>query len=569
MSCATAAPIRSSRARGLPTPSRRSRPRLTCGCARRTICSRRRRRIMPPVAAGRRALIVYTSGTTARPKGVVLTHANVAAHVGSLTSAWAWTADDRTLLVLPLHHVHGLINVLCCALGAGACCEMPPRFDAGATWARLASGEITRLHRRADDLSPADRGVGGGARRGCAASVDRRPARAADDVRIGRACRPRCSRAGRRSAATCCSSATGMTETGMVLSNPLDGERRPGLVGLPLPGVDVRLIDEQGGVAAAGDSRGSRSARPRRVPRVLAPARRSRARAFHDGWFRTGDVGVLDEGSYRLLGRLSVDIIKTGGYKISALEIEDVLRAHPAVADCAVVGAADPTLGRARVRGRRAPRRRRTLTRGAAGLGKCTPLVAQGPEGPHVRARPPAQRDGESRQAADLGLVQVRARASRRSGWLRWRSGGLRWMSGRLRREVRDFSVHPGLLSSPRTSQFPPRRTSHFFTTGSSPSRLHFRVECRQLADERLFELVRFGLQLLHQILEDRSAHSPIGLPSPLFTTSRAATPGGCCLDREVERILAALVLHLVDLLLDGAEARRQLVAGRLELRVR
>ena len=94
------------------------------------------------MAAGRRALIVYSSGTTARPKGVVLTHANVAAHVASLTSAWAWTADDRTLLVLPLHHVHGLITCSA-ARWARAPAAKAPRFDAGATWDRLASGEIT------------------------------------------------------------------------------------------------------------------------------------------------------------------------------------------------------------------------------------------------------------------------------------------------------------------------------------------------------------------------------------------------------------------------------------------
>ena len=270
----------------------------------------------------------------------------------------------------------------------------------------------------------------------------------------------------------------GMTETGMVLSNPLDGERRPGHVGLPLPGVDVRLVDEQGGVAAAGDTGEVEVRGPGVFLEYWRQPDLTRA-AFHDGWFRTGDVGVLDEGSYRLLGRLSVDIIKTGGYKISALEIEEVLRAHPAVADCAVVGVPDPTLGRARVRGRRAPRRRRALTRGAAGLGQGPPLAAQGPEGPHVRARPPAQRDGESGQAASRGMVQIEVggfeevrRASLEvRGSFAARSGGFAGGPGGLRLdESPDFSAHPGLLSSPRTSQF--TRTSHFLTTGSSPSRL-------------------------------------------------------------------------------------------------
>jgi malonyl-CoA/methylmalonyl-CoA synthetase len=130
----------------------------------------------------------------------------------------------------------------------------------------------------------------------------------------------------------------------MVLSNPLEGERRPGHVGRPLPGVEVRLVDEQGSVAPAGDAGEVEVRGPGVFLEYWRQPDLTRA-AFHDGWFRTGDVGVLEDGSYRLLGRLSVDIIKSGGYKISALEIEDALRAHPAVADCAVVGAPDPQWG--------------------------------------------------------------------------------------------------------------------------------------------------------------------------------------------------------------------------------
>src|SRR5207237_6494388 len=98
---------------------------------------------LPRVAAGRRAMIVYTSGTTGKPKGVVTTHANIAAQVTSLVTAWEWRADDWILLVLPLHHVHGIINVLTCALWAGARCEMLPKFDAERGWARVADGGLT------------------------------------------------------------------------------------------------------------------------------------------------------------------------------------------------------------------------------------------------------------------------------------------------------------------------------------------------------------------------------------------------------------------------------------------
>jgi len=298
---------------------------------------------LSPVADGRRALIVYSSGTTARPKGVVLTHANVAAHVESLTSAWAWAADDRTLLVLPLHHVHGLINVLCCAMGAGACCEMPPRFDAGATWARLASGEITVFtavptiyHRLIAAWEAAPEGL----RRVWSAGARRARLMMSGSAALPTAMLERW----QEITGQVLLERYGLTEAGMVLSNPLDGERRPGHVGLPLPGVDVRLIAEQGGLAAAGENGEVEVRGPGVFLEYWRQPELTRA-AFHDGWFRTGDVAVLDEGSYRLLGRLSVDIIKSGGYKISALEIEDALRAHPAVADCAVVGAPDPRWG--------------------------------------------------------------------------------------------------------------------------------------------------------------------------------------------------------------------------------
>jgi malonyl-CoA/methylmalonyl-CoA synthetase len=136
----------------------------------------------------------------------------------------------------------------------------------------------------------------------------------------------------------------GMTEIGMALSNPLVGERRPGFVGQPLPGVKVRVVDERGAVVPAGTAGeievhgpGVFSEYWRRPDETM--------RAFRDGWFRTGDMAVVDRGYFRILGRTSVDIIKTGGHKISALEIEETLRDHPSIAECAVVGVADVEWG--------------------------------------------------------------------------------------------------------------------------------------------------------------------------------------------------------------------------------
>ncbi len=133
----------------------------------------------------------------------------------------------------------------------------------------------------------------------------------------------------------------GMTEIGMALSNPLDGERRPGFVGLPLPGMAVRLVDEAGQVIEEEGRPGEIQVRgPTVFPEYWNRPEATR-QAFRDGWFCTGDISVKEDGYYRLLGRSSVDIIKTGGYKVSALEIEEVLRTHPAIGECAVVGVED------------------------------------------------------------------------------------------------------------------------------------------------------------------------------------------------------------------------------------
>ena len=144
----------------------------------------------------------------------------------------------------------------------------------------------------------------------------------------------------------------GMTEIGMALSNPYAGERRPGTVGQPLPGIDVRLVDPDSGRVLAegvealepGES-GEIHVRGETVFLEYWNRPEETAAAFEDGWFRTGDEALLERGYYRILGRQSVDILKSGGYKISAVEIEELLRAHPGVRDCAVVGLPDEEWG--------------------------------------------------------------------------------------------------------------------------------------------------------------------------------------------------------------------------------
>jgi malonyl-CoA/methylmalonyl-CoA synthetase len=300
-------------------------------------------REFPHLGATRRAMIVYTSGTTARPKGVVTTHANIGAQVAALVEAWEWSPTDRLLLALPLHHLHGIINGLGCALAVRATCEIVPAFDAATVWHRFGSGEITvftavptmyhRLIAAWDAAPPA---------------VQRTWSEGAVRARLmmsGSAALPVQTLARwREITGHTLLERYGMTEMCMALSNPLHGERRPGFVGAPVPGVEVRLVDESGAPLPEG-SPGELEVRGPGVFLEYWRRPEETQAAFRDGWFRTGDIATSEEGAYRLLGRAAIDIIKTGGFKVSALEIEEVLRSHPAIAECAVVGLADQEWG--------------------------------------------------------------------------------------------------------------------------------------------------------------------------------------------------------------------------------
>jgi malonyl-CoA/methylmalonyl-CoA synthetase len=299
--------------------------------------------VLPVLEPSRRAMILYTSGTTSRPKGVVSTHANIQAQVEALVEAWEWSAADRTLLVLPLHHVHGIVNILTCALWSGATCIVHPGFDARRVWESLAGGELTlfmavptvysRLIAAWEAATPEERDA---MSRGCRELRLMVSGSAALPVSV--------LERWREISGHTLLERYGMTEIGMGLSNPLRGERRPGHVGTPLPAVEVRLVDERGREVEEGTP-GEIEVRG---PNVFAEYWRrpdATRESFRDGWFRTGDVAVVQKGYYRILGRSNVDILKTGGYKVSALEIEEVLRTHPAVAECAVVGREDEAWG--------------------------------------------------------------------------------------------------------------------------------------------------------------------------------------------------------------------------------
>ena len=301
-------------------------------------------RTLPKIDPDRRAMIIYTSGTTNKPKGVVTTHRHIQAQITTLVSAWEWTEEDRILNVLPLHHVHGIVNVMLCALWSGACCEFLPKFDAGDVWLKLSSGELTlfmgvptmyfKLITKWEDSSP---------------QSQRLFSEEVSKLRLmvsGSAALPvSVLEKWREITGHTLLERYGMTEIGMGLSNSYRGERRAGHVGLPLPGVELKLVDSEYNELSNGIPGEILIKGPSVFEEYWNKPDATQEAFTEDGWFKTGDMAVFNEGSYKILGRNSVDIIKSGGYKISALEIEDVLRKHPEINDCAVVGIPDEEWG--------------------------------------------------------------------------------------------------------------------------------------------------------------------------------------------------------------------------------
>lgn len=298
---------------------------------------------LPNISPERRAMILYTSGTTSKPKGAVTTHKNIQAQVESLLTAWGWNKDDHILNVLPLHHVHGIINVLTCALWSGAKCEILPRFDAEETWDRFINSNITlfmavptiyeKLIKAYESASMEKQKLMSEACRKMRLMVSGSAALPVSTLERWRSI-----------SGHMLLERYGMTEIGMALSNPLNGERRAGYVGSPLPNVEVKLVDEHGNIVGDGEL-GEILVKGPTVFLEYWNDSDATEKAFVDGWFQTGDIAIRENGAYRILGRKSIDIIKTGGYKVSALEIEEVLRTHPDIRECAVVGVPDAEWG--------------------------------------------------------------------------------------------------------------------------------------------------------------------------------------------------------------------------------
>ncbi len=297
----------------------------------------------PAISLDRRAMILYTSGTTGKPKGVVTTHANIQAQINTLTKAWAWEKNDHILNILPLHHVHGIINVMSCALWTGACCEFLPKFNAEKVWEIFRSGRLslfmavpTIYFKLIDHWAKAS------------LEEQKNMSAAFAKMRLmvsGSAALPvSVLEKWKNISGHTLLERYGMTEIGMALSNPYNGERRPGHVGFPLPGVQLRLVDVENKEVQKGEQ-GEIQIKGNSVFLEYWKRPDATKEAFVNGWFRTGDMAIYNDGYYKILGRNSVDIIKSGGYKISALEIEEVLRTYPGIRECAVVGIPDEEWG--------------------------------------------------------------------------------------------------------------------------------------------------------------------------------------------------------------------------------
>jgi malonyl-CoA/methylmalonyl-CoA synthetase len=290
------------------------------------------------------ALIVYTSGTTGRPKGAVLSERALSSNLSTVAEAWQWTESDRLLLTLPCFHLHGLGLGILGSLLVGSSIVLRDRFRAEEIFPDIRTHRCTmffgvptmynRLVTLPEDVSDAvdlrsmRLWVSGSAPL-TATTFERFRERFHYEI-LER---------------------FGMSEGGFMLGTSFDGVRRPGVVGKPFPGIEVRVIDPD--EADQGRQRevpeGETGELAIRGPNLFSgywQRPQDTEAAFVEGFFRSGDLALREaDGMIRIVGRRSVDVIKSGGFKIGAVEIENCLQSHPAVAEVAVVGIPDPDLG--------------------------------------------------------------------------------------------------------------------------------------------------------------------------------------------------------------------------------
>ncbi|XP_077503153.1 malonate--CoA ligase ACSF3, mitochondrial-like [Amblyomma americanum] len=322
------------------------------------------------------AQILYTSGTTGPPKGVVTTHNNLFVQASAIIGAWEFSSSDVVLHTLPLHHTHGVVNALVAPLYAGSTCVMLPQFEAAEVWNYLieppSRGPRINIYMAvptiyAKLIQHYDKLFSGNS---APFSRSKEFIRAACSQKIrlmvsGSASLPLpVLERWKEITGHTLLERYGMTEIGMALTNPLHGTRKPGYVGKPFPGVKVCIAKPNAYAAAGydvistGDEYGTKVVKgsenetgdlhvkgPNVFKEYWNKPEATKEAFTSDGWFKTGDTAEYKDGAYRILGRTSSDIIKSGGYKISALDVERHLLAHPDIRDCVVVGLPDITWG--------------------------------------------------------------------------------------------------------------------------------------------------------------------------------------------------------------------------------
>jgi len=285
-------------------------------------------------AADTVAVLLYSSGTTGDPKGAMLTHGNLAANTRTLVEAWDFSATDRLLHVLPIYHAHGLIVALGCAMLSGASMLFLPRFEAHEVLRHLPGVTVMMgvptYYTRLLDEPAFDRADCASMRLFVSGSAPLLPeTHRAFQARTGHAILER----------------YGMTETLMNSANPLHGERRPGSVGLPLPGVAIRIADENDQPLDSGTIGEVQVKGPNVFIGYRGMPEKTAREFAADGFFRTGDQGMLSEDGYlSILGR-NKDMIITGGLNVYPREVERVIDALAGVAESAVVGVPHPDFG--------------------------------------------------------------------------------------------------------------------------------------------------------------------------------------------------------------------------------
>jgi malonyl-CoA/methylmalonyl-CoA synthetase len=295
---------------------------------------------LDPLLDDRPALVMYTSGTTGPPKGAVLSRRAVAANLDALAQVWRWTPDDRLVHALPLYHVHGLVLGVLGPLRVGGSLHHTGLFDPVTTASALRDGAtmlfgVPTIYGRLADAAEADPSVADALRlarllvsgsAGLGRGVHERIERASGQVVVER---------------------YGMTETMITTAVPAGCRDKVGTVGPALPGVELRLVDDGGDdVADDGQSMGEIWARTPSMFSGYLNRDDATDATLRDGWMVTGDIATRDaDGFVRIVGRRSSDIIKSGGFKIGAGEIEDCLLEHPGVAEAAVRGLPDDDLG--------------------------------------------------------------------------------------------------------------------------------------------------------------------------------------------------------------------------------